>query len=136
MGPLAAMDISTSGLTAYRESMNVIASNIANMYSTVTPQGGPYQAQQAVLGEGPSFGSTLQAAFAPQGVEVAAIVPESGAPAAPPATAGGVQQQTNVDLVQQMSQLIAASRAYDANASAFSVEKSVESRALQLGQNA
>ncbi|MDA8345054.1 MAG: flagellar basal body protein [Thermaerobacter sp.] len=135
MGPLVAMDISTSGLTAYREMMNVIASNIANMYSTVTPQGGAYQAQQAVLSPGPSFQTTLQQAFSPQGVEVAAIVPQGSA--APPAAAGsGLQQQTNVDLVQQMSQLIAASRAYDANASAFSVEKSVETRALQLGQNA
>ena len=133
MGPLVSMDISTSGLTAYREMMDVIASNIANLYSTVTPQGGPYQAQQAVLSPGPSFQTTLHAAFAPQGVEVAAIVPQ-GTPA--PAAAGGAQQQTNVDLVLQMSQLVAASRAYDANASAFSVEKSVEARALQLGQNA
>ncbi len=135
MGPLVAMDISTSGLTAYRETMNVIASNIANMYSTVTPQGGPYQAQQALLTPGPSFQTTLQAAFNPQGVEVAAIVPQ-GTPTPQSAANNGLQQQTNVDLVLQMSQLIAASRAYDANASAFAVEKSVETRALQLGQNA
>ena len=136
MGPLVAMDISTSGLTAYREMMDVIASNIANMYSTVTPQGGAYQAQQAVLGPGPSFQTTLGQFYSPEGVEVEAIVPEGTQSAQSQATAGGLPQQTNVDLVQQMSALIAASRAYDANASAFSVEKSVETRALQLGQNA
>ncbi len=135
MGPLVAMDISTSGLTAYREQMDVIASNIANMYSSVTTQGGAYQAEQAVLTPGPSFQTTLQGFFAPQGVEVAAIVPQ-GTPSPQTAAGSGLQQSTNVDLVLQMTQLIAASRAYDANSSAFAVEKSVETRALQLGQNA
>jgi len=130
MNPMVAMDVSTSGLTAYREMMDVVASNIANMYSTTSPAGTPYQQESVVLQAGPTFAATLGQVLQPQGVEVAAVV-QTGAAGA--ATAG---QATNVDIVSQMTQLILASRAYDANASAFAVEKSVEQRALQLGQNA
>jgi len=130
MEPLVAMDVTTSGLTAYREWMDVVASNIANMYSTQTPGGGAYQQETVELQAGPSFAATLGSLWQPQGVEVAAIVPE----ATTVPTTGG--QGTNVDIVAQMTDLITASRAYDANASAFAVEKSVEQRALTLGQNA
>lgn len=142
MGPFVSMDISESGLTAYRLVMNVIASNIANMNSTVTPGGAPYQAEEAVLRPGPSFPSALASALgAPVGVEVAGIVAHAAPgtavyqPGNPLANSQGMVVQPNVDLVQQMSDLIAASRAYDANVSAFRVEKTVEERALQLGQN-
>lgn len=135
MGPLVAMDVTTSGLTAYREMMDVVASNIANMYSTTTPAGTPYQQEAVVLQAGPTFAATLGQVLQPQGVEVAAVVqlPQGSTGAAAAATSA---QATNVDLVSQMTQLILASRAYDANASAFAVEKSVEQRALTLGQNA
>ena len=135
MGPLVSMDVTTSGLTAYREMMDVVASNIANMYSTTTPGGTPYQEEGVVLQAGPTFAATLGQVLQPQGVEVSSVVQvaQAGAGAGAAATAG---QATNVDLVSQMTQLILASRAYDANASAFAVEKSVEQRALQLGQNA
>lgn len=136
MGPLTSMDVSTSGLTAYREMMDVIASNIANMYSTTTPSGAPYQEEAVVLQAGPTFAATLGQVLQPQGVEVAAIVQVGQGTAGSGAAAATAGQATNVDLVSQMTQLILASRAYDANASAFAVEKSVEQRALQLGQNA
>lgn len=137
MGPLASMDVSTSGLTAYREWMDVIASNIANMYSTQSPSGGPYQPQQVVLSPAPTFAQTFsQTYWQPQGVEVSAIVSAPNPTAPAYSGSQGLTNYPNVDLVAQMTDLIAASRAYDANASAFAVEKSVETRALQLGQNA
>lgn len=137
MGPLASMDISTSGLTAYRQWMDVIAANIANMYSTATPAGGPYQPQEVVFQAAPTFAQSLgQAYFTPQGVEVAAVVPVPNPVVPAYSGTGGVASYPNVDLVAQMTDLIAASRAYNANSSAFAVEKSVETRALQLGQNA
>ena len=136
MGPLVSMDVSTSGLTAYREMMDVVASNIANMYSTTTPAGTPYQEEAVVLQAGPTFAATLGQVLQPQGVEVSAIVQLTQAGPGAGATAATAGQATNVDLVAQMTQLIMASRAYDANAAAFALEKSVEQRALQLGQNA
>lgn len=143
MGPFVSMDISQSGLTAYRLMMDVVASNLANLQSTVTPQGGPYQSLQVILQPGPTFAQTLsQTMGSPEGVQVAGIVtntqPGSLAyqPGNPLASAQGTVAQSNVDLVSQMSDMIAASRAYDANVSAFTLEKAVEQRALQLGQNA
>lgn len=127
MGPYVSMDVTESALTAYRLQMDVVASNLANLNSTVSAGGAPYQEKGTVLEPGPSFGAALAGAVGPvQGVEVAAVIPE---PTPPGATTNGV------DVVQQMSDLIGASQAYDANVSAFSVEKSVEQKALTLGQN-
>jgi len=127
MGPYVSMDVTESALTAYRLQMDVVASNLANLNSTVSAGGAPYQEMGTVLQPGPSFGAALAGAVGPvQGVEVTAVVPEATPPGA---TTNGV------DVVQQMSDLIGASQAYDANVSAFSVEKSVEQKALTLGQN-
>jgi len=126
MDPFTSMDVTESGLTAYQLAMDVTASNIANMNSTVSPTGGPYQEEQVVLGEGPSFETALGSALSNvDGVQVEAIRVNPQ-----PAGAGA----TNVDLVQEMTQLVSSSQAYDANVSVFSMEKAVEQKALSLGQ--
>lgn len=132
MGPFTSMDVTESGLTAYRLAMDVTASNVANMNSSVAAGGGPYQDEQVVLTSGPSFQTVLGSTIGSvEGVQAVAVT-------APPNAAGGQANgaggATNVDLVQEMANLLSSSQAYDANVSAFSVEKTVEQKALTLGQ--
>jgi flagellar basal-body rod protein FlgC len=142
------MSISASGLTAERLRMDVIASNIANAQTTRTPQGGPYRREEVVLTPQylqPSFGDWL-ARFqsntdAPvgAGVAVSAIVQDPSPfklvydPDNPDAVNGYVQMP-NVDISTEMVDLVAASRAYEANVTAFDAAKQMAMAALSLAK--
>lgn len=144
------MGISGSGITADRLWMDVIASNLANMETTRTPAGGPYRREEVVLapaagGQGGAFAQALAGALgasAPAGVKVAAVVgdpapfPEVYNPSSPDANAQGYVQMPNVNEVTEMTDMVAASQSYDANATALGIEEQVDQKALQIGQNA
>jgi flagellar basal-body rod protein FlgC len=127
-----AMDAAASGLTAERLRLDVIAQNLANVDTTVTPQGGPYR-EEAVV-----FSPVPWTATQPGGVEVTAIVsnpapfPLRYDPGAPGADAQGFVALPNVNVTAQMVDLLAASRAYDANATAFADFVKEGQAALQL----
>ncbi|WP_284200079.1 flagellar basal body rod protein FlgC [Alicyclobacillus sacchari] len=138
------MNISASGLAANQLWMNVIANNIANANTTRTPQGGPYRSEivnfQAV--EQPmSFQTTLGQAMAygGDGVEVSSITQDSSPfqlvydPSSPDAVNGYVKMP-NVDIATQMVDLVQASRAYEANATAFDAAKQMDISALSIGK--
>ncbi len=142
------MAISASGLTAQRLRMDVIANNIANAQTTRTPEGGPYRREMVVLQpmtNNVSFGDVLQTAMngtaeAPgAGVEVAGIVEDPSPfklvydPSNPDAVNGYVQMP-NVDIATEMVDLVAASRAYEANVTAFDAAKQMAMAALSLGR--
>lgn len=149
------MGISGSGLTADRLWMDVIASNLANMNTVETPQGGPYRAEQVVMapeaGTLASFGQALtsalgvgspgsQAASVGQGVEVTQIVQDPSPfpleydPSSPAANAQGYVRMPNVNEVTEMTDLAAASQSYDANASALGIEEQTDGKLLSIGQ--
>ncbi len=142
------MAISGSGITADRLWMDVIASNLANMNTTRTPGGGPYRAEEVVFqagGQGSAFAQTLAGALAgggPQGVAVSAIVGDPSPfplvynPSSPDANAQGYVRMPNVNEVTQMTDMVAATQSYDANATALSLEEQINQKALQIGQNA
>lgn len=140
-----ALQISSSGMTAERKRMNLISGNIANVNSTRTPEGGPYKRKDAVftaspLQEGKSFSSALQKAGGPRGVEVSQVVEDQNPPRLvfdpqhPDANPQGYVQMPNVNVVEEMSDMIVATRAYEANVTAAQAAKSMALKTLELGK--
>jgi flagellar basal-body rod protein FlgC len=139
-----ALNISASGLTAQRLRMDVTSANLANAQSTRTPEGGAYRRQDVVLqessGDG-SFAGALSGALGggdPAGVEVAAIIPDSTPlrqvyePGNPDADARGYVEMPNVNPVEEMTDLIDASRSYQANVTAMQTTKQVFAKTIEL----
>lgn len=138
------LDISGSGVTADRLWMDVIASNLANMNTTATVGGGPYRREEVVFAPAGGFAQTLAGALAtaPQGVEVAAVRPDPSPfplvynPSSPNANAQGYVRMPNVNEVTEMTDMVAASQSYNANATALSIEEQIAQKALVIGQGA
>jgi len=128
------LNVAASGLTAHRQWMDLISGNIANVNTTQTPEGGPFRRQLAV------FMSMADENGDPQGVKVSSRVDDDSElrkvyePAHPDADADGYVSYPNVDVVLEMVDLIAASRAYEANATVLEAAKSGFLRALQTLQ--
>ena len=141
MGLFDAFDASGSALSAERLRMDVTAENLANAQSTRTANGqGPYQRKEVVLqeagsGVGASFADSLQAA---RGVRVAGIVADPTParkvydPGHPDADTKGYVTMPNVNTVTEMTDLIGASRAYEANVTAMQTTKQMFNRTLDL----
>ena len=144
MGLYNGLSISASGLTANRLWLDVIANNIANANTTRTPQGGPYRQEEVVLSGVPvtPFSQTLQGQISNLsggGVQVQGIVQNPGPfklvydPSNPNAVNGYVQMP-NVDIAQEMVDMITATRAYQANVTAFDSGKTMDVEAISLGK--
>lgn len=123
-------DISASALTAERLRLNVIATNIANAETTRTPEGGPYRRKMVVFQ--PSENG---------GVEVAAIREDTTTPPRlvydpghPDANGEGFVAYPNVLVVNEMVDLLAATRAYEANVAALNATKSMLTSILNIGR--
>ena len=141
MGLFDALDASGSALSAERVRMDVTAENLANAQSTRTANGqGPYRRKEVVMqeagaGVGSSFADSLQAA---RGVKVAGIVEDPTPsrrvydPGHPDADAQGYVLMPNVNTVTEMTDLIGASRAYEANVTAMQTTKSMFARTLDI----
>jgi len=150
MGILETMRVSLSALTAQRVRMDVTASNLANVDTTRTPQGGPYLRRQVVFAtEQPSpFARLVQTRTglvetppsAGRGVQVAGIVVDRRAvrevydPTHPDADANGIVRYPDIDVVSEMTNLMAATRAYEANVTVLDALKTMAMRALSIGR--
>jgi len=144
MGIDRALDISISGIDAQRRTMELIASNIANINTTRTMMGGPYRRQVAVLTDKPiSFDQQLAAAEnrlfgGSGGVEVADIVddrtpfPKVYNPGHPDADSQGYVSLPNVNLATEMTDMVYVSKLYEANITAFNATKKMMQDTLQL----
>lgn len=144
MDLLQASRISATGLTAQRTKMKIIAENLANAETTRTPEGGPYRRQLVVLSEksGGRFQGILRRLQDGQsGVEVTEIIPSTdnfrlvynpSHPDADPDT--GYVTMPNINVLTEMADMMAARRAYDANATAMSNTKAMINRALEIGK--
>ena len=143
MAFLPSLDISASGLTAERLRMDLIANNLANAYSTRSARGGPYRRQMPVFAalEAPGWPWTVSrvtSGVPGMGVQVAAIVEDPSPPRLvydpghPDARPDGYVEYPNVDVVTEMVDMLAATRAYQANLSAFSASRSMAEGALDL----
>ena len=136
--------VSASGMEAQRFRMNIIASNLANVETTRTESGGAYRRKDIVFaaqGEG-GFGGVLQKAMdsAAPGVKVAGVIEDARPlkqvyePAHPDADANGYVAFPNINVAEEMVNMIAASRSYEANVSAFKATREMALKALEIGQ--
>lgn len=146
-GLFRAIETSASGLTAERLRLDTIANNLANANTTRGPNGGPYRRQVPVFAPrtaGNPFSSILAAAGVHgqvgRGVRVVAVVEDSSPPKMtydpghPDADANGYVARPNVDVVTEMVDMIAATRAYEANVTAINAAKTMALRALDIGR--
>jgi flagellar basal-body rod protein FlgC len=145
MNLMDALKIGSSGLTAQRIRMNVISSNLANVNSTWTEDGGPYRKKQVIMGSS-SFGDMLErAAGDPLAHSVAAArvmhVNTDNSPLVskydphhPDADAGGYVKMPNVNLIEEMVEMLNAARSYEANITTLNTTKEMAMKALEIGR--
>lgn len=135
-----AMEISASGLSAQRTRMNVAASNLANAQTTQAVGGGPYRRRDVVLQSVEVPAQTGPAGTRLQAVEVSRIVQDPNPPRLeydpghPQANAQGYVAYPNINPVQEMVDMITASRAYEAGVTTMSTAVSMAERALGIGR--
>lgn len=140
MSLLNALKTAASSLHAQRERMNTIASNIANAETTRTAEGGPYKRLSPVFRtKVESFEAAMDEAAPSASVEVARIAQDTRAPRMvhdpdhPDADENGYVAMPNVSVVQEMVDMVSASRSYEASTSAVSTVKSMAQAALEIG---
>lgn len=131
MGLFQAFNISASGMTAERFRTDIIAQNIANVNTTSTKEGTPYRRKIVTFSEknvtpfSQIYSSSKKAAVG-NGVKVSSVTSDYSTdfikeydPSNPDADADGYVSYPNVNTVTEMTNLIDATRAYEANATAF-----------------
>ncbi len=136
------MNISATGLTAERFRLDIIANNIANVNTTRTPEGGPFKRQvpiftqklqQVIEGSG---GTNLLGG----GVKVSKIAEDQTPPRMaynpehPDANEEGYVAMPNINIVNEMVDMITATRGYEANVTAINATKSMYLKALEIGR--
>ena len=139
----SAMEVISSGLTAERVRLNVTASNLANANTTRTEEGGPYQRRDplfAARGIVPQGGFQSQLDGVLRGVEVTDIIKDDSPPRLvfdpkhPDADGEGYVSLPNVNMVEEMVNMIMASRAYEAGVTAMKSVKDMANKALAIGR--
>lgn len=139
-------NINASGLTAERYRMDVIAENVANANTTRTADGTPYRRKVVTFEEKNATPANFKAylghaseKYTGQGVKVSAVSEDNWTqmnmvydPAHPDADENGYVTYPNVNIVTEMTNLIDASRAYEANATAFNASKEIAMKGLEM----
>jgi flagellar basal-body rod protein FlgC len=134
------VEILASALSATRTRVNVLASNIANAETTRTPEGGPYRRRDVVQiakGEHSSFGSMLDRMTLAK-PSVAAVVEDTSEPRKvfqpghPDADKDGFVSYPNINVVTTMTDLMSASRLYQANVTALETVRNMEKDAATI----
>lgn len=146
MSFFGSMDVAASGLTAQRFRLDVITQNIANANTTRTSEGGPYKRKTVTLEsiENSNKFSNILAGYQQKtdsnGVRVSGISTDDSQgvlvynPSHADANQNGYVEMPNVNIVDEMTNMISASRSYEANVTAFNNIKSMCSRALEIGK--
>jgi flagellar basal-body rod protein FlgC len=165
VGLFTDLNISASGMRAQRIMQNTISSNLANVETTRTEQGGPYRRQfpvfaadsnqsdvrivnQEIKLQGvttqenhmpiPPLGFPKDKRFFGNGVRVDQIREDTRPPrmvydpSHPDADPNGYVAMPNINVVEEMTNMITATRAYEANVTAFNASKSMYTQALQI----
>ena len=145
MGMFTAFDISATGMTAERYRMDIISQNVANANTTRTEDGTPYRRKIVVFEEKngkTTFNHVLKKErdrYSGAGVKVTGVYEDNKTemkmvydPSHPDADENGYVTYPNVDTVTEMTNLIDASRAYQANATAFEASKNIATTGLNM----
>jgi flagellar basal-body rod protein FlgC len=145
MDILTGLRVSASGLAAQRTRMNTIQSNIANVNTTQTPEGGPYRRKDVVfesLPDARTFGEMLTSRTDKglQRVQVTDVLVDRKAPIMkfepdhPDADQNGYVAYPNVNIMEEMANMLMATRAYEANVAAMNATKDMAMTALEIGR--
>ncbi len=148
MGIFSSFDINASGMTAQRYRMDIISENVANANTTRTEDGTPYRRKVVTFEQrGEQVGSFRHVfsrasdSYKGQGVRVSKVSEDTWTdmvkaydPSHPDADENGYVTYPNVNIVTEMTNLIDASRSYEANATAFNAGKSIALKGLEMGQ--
>ena len=142
---MTALDIGASGLSAQRAFLNVISMNLANANTTRTPEGGPYRRKSVVFEATPvetPFSKVMQDVLSQElrGVKVQRVVADGREPRRvfepghPHADAEGYVSYPDINVIEEMANMMAAMRAYEAEVSAITSTKSMFNKALEIGR--
>ncbi len=145
MNFLNAMDIASSGLSAQRTNMNTISMNLANVQTTRTQDGGPYQRKEVLFEAAPikhPFDKVMTSEMQREvkGVKVSRIQEDDRAfkdvydPGHPDANEEGYVKYPDINVVEEMANMMTATRAYEANLSTISSVKQMINQAIQIGR--
>ena len=148
MGMFDSFNVNASGLTAQRYRMDVISENVANANTTRTKDGTPYVRKVVTFSEKEGNNSSFSTIFGKargrfegHGVKVSGTYEDTSTegnkvydPSHPDADDDGYVTYPNVNIVTEMTNLIDASRSYEANATAFDASKSMAQQGLQMGK--
>ena len=137
------LKVSASGMKAQRIRMEVIATNLANVHTTRTEEGGPYTKKDVVfssadVSERDSFDSVLSKKI--EGVKVDNIINSTKHfervydPGHPDADKEGYVTNPNVNLMEEMSDMISATRSYEANINVINTAKEMFMKTLEIGK--
>lgn len=141
-----AFGINASGMTAQRYRMDIISENVANADTTRTEDGTPYRRKVVTfeqrgerVGSFSSFLGRASSAYRGQGVRIGKVMEDDWTqmnmvydPSHPDADENGYVTYPNVNIVAEMTNLIDASRSYEANATAFNASKSIAVKGLEM----
>ncbi|MBI2277443.1 MAG: flagellar basal body rod protein FlgC [Dechloromonas sp.] len=128
--------VSSSAMTAQSMRLNTVASNLANADSIVSSDGKPYRSKQVVF-EATPMGNAGEMS---KGVRVRQIVEDAAPPRMvydpknPAADEKGYVAFSNVNVVEEMTNMISASRSYQTNVEVMNTAKTMMLRTLQIGQ--
>ena len=146
MGLFQSFNISASGMTAERFRFDTIAQNIANVNTTRTEDGTPYRRkivtfQEKAVTPFTTYYSNSRARAVGNGVKVTSVKEDMENdfimeydPAHPDADENGYVSYPNVNTVTEMTNMISATRAYEANTTAFEASKSLARTGLSIGK--
>ncbi|HKI96947.1 MAG TPA: flagellar basal body rod protein FlgC [bacterium] len=143
---LSAMGTSSSGMAAQRFRMNIISDNIANAETTRTPEGGPYRRRDVIFGALPpqrTFAEELRSQmnpYEPLHAKVLGVAIDKRPPilrydpSHPDANEEGYVAMPNINPMEEIVNLMLASRSYEANVAAFNATKNMALKALEIAR--
>ncbi|NDP58886.1 MAG: flagellar basal body rod protein FlgC [Oxalobacteraceae bacterium] len=135
MSLFSIFNVAGSAMSAQAQRLNVVASNIANADSTTSTNGQVYKAKQVVFSAVPVGGDA-----AASGVKVDKVLEDTAAPRLvydpkhPQADEKGYVSMPNVNVVEEMVNMISASRSYQTNVETMNAAKTLLLKTLTIGQ--
>lgn len=143
MDILNTFQINGSALRAQSQRLNTISSNLANVETTSTPEGGPYKKKSVYFQSAPlNFKEELDGKMrnSMQGVEVTKIIEDNRPPrkvynpSHPDAKEDGYVEMPNISVLEEMVDMMSATRSYQANVTTIKMAKRMALKALEIGR--
>ena len=135
-----AFQISGSALMAEKVRVDTVASNLANLQTTRSAAGGPYKRKTVVFAEKLARVTEVPPTFRGRGVNAAFVLEDPNPPRLeydpehPDANPEGYVAYPNIEMAKEMTDLVTASRSYEANSTVINTAKSLYLKALEIGR--